>query len=41
LRQIHSLRGQRQQMLPFHYQSSSHALRPPRDRPPLIFAAAG
>src|ERR1019366_4298288 len=28
-------------MLPLHYQSSSHPLLPPRDRPPLIFAATG
>jgi hypothetical protein len=28
-------------MLPLHYQSSSHTLLPPRDRPPLIFAATG
>ena len=41
LRQVHSLRGQWQQMLPLHYQSSSHTLLPPRDRPPLIFAATG
>src|ERR1039458_801995 len=28
-------------MLPLHYQSSSHTMLPPRDRPPLIFAATG
>jgi len=28
-------------MLPLNYQSSSHSLLPPGDRPPLIFAATG
>src|SRR5450755_2668493 len=28
-------------MLPLHDQPSSHTLLPPRDRPPLIFAATG
>src|ERR1035437_1247144 len=41
LRQVHSLCGQWQQMLPLHYQSGSHTLLSPCDGPPLIFATTG